>query len=576
MKRNSHDFSSNWMKCEILEFIRYLYSHISCQKAYPEIFHISMANRSVSPPKASLASQTDSDMRFKNSGPSLSNISSLREISFATPKMARSTDSRSSKKLRQPPSSTSRDVDNKNEGLYYEKLQQREENLAIERRKLELAKMRLITDFEKLEAERKAIEDAENDVEGFQRKMMADLSVTGKKSPFIQKMASDLRKHIKQAEVELEKLKNLDPEKGDKNSIQNFQNQQMKVRKLYELMGMMKKEIIDRENDVIQLELSANDHINSIEEQEKYKKEIDERTLIAKNKRDELNELKVEKSDRLEQAHTSLDTAQEKYNEIKLENEKLMKLSIQCDMREKDLKQKKAELEQRRKALNDRQKNRIQLQHNTQDMIEKRNKDISEHPIDPNFDISAFEKEVEKEEKEIKRKLNEFEAKTQQKFSMLQEKKNVLASDITYIKKNLKKAKNIEDLIHELHALQAENANNKRHNDQKQREIEELKGKILPEDIFEQKNQEVQSQMTHILQFEREINNLESKLDGDEDMLDNEEEVMRQIKDEIDSEKKMLQLKEDAANRMLSIYKHQLETSTERYKQLMQTIENST
>ena len=127
----------------------------------------------------------------------------------------------------------------------------------------------------------------------------------------------------------------------------------------------------------------------------------------------------------------------------------------------------------------------------------------------------------------------------------------------------------------ELEEAQKSCSESKKIMDEKNREIEELKSKILSEDEMNRKNEDYKAELKRILNLERELKTLETRIQNDEDQLEADEDSIKQTRSEIDSERKMLQLNTDASNKMITLYKQQYEKATERYQTLLQQIENT-
>ncbi|OHS97871.1 hypothetical protein TRFO_35832 [Tritrichomonas foetus] len=451
-------------------------------------------------------------------------------------------------------------------------MQQREENLAEEKRKLELAKLKLHADFEELERERKALEEEENEINGFNGQMMKDQTELGRQSLYLQKMAADLKKQVEQAQMELEGLQK-NEKKDDQKCQKMIASQQIRVDKLCELMNLMNNEILSTENDVIQMELAALDHKKLVEEAENFKQQIDLRRMKAINKKNQLLELSSQRNAKMSKMEASFDSVKKRLIDAQTERDRLNKIMAQCEARENELNERKDDLNQRQKNLEQKQKDRIQLQQNIRDELEQRQRDLAEHPIDPNFDLHTLEEEVIKEETELSEKVAQFEAKNNQTLSALNEKKEKLTQDIENIKGHINGGKSLEDLMKELKEAQAECSNSKKIMETRQREIEELREKVLSEADISNKNKEIQLESRRIITLEREVNNLQSKVQVDEEAIENDEEAFNETRNEIESETKMIALKEEASNKMLFLYKGQLEQATERYKNLVQQIE---
>lgn len=495
-------------------------------------------------------------------------FSSLSSIS-TTPRATRNL---SRERTRKPPSATTRDQDNQNEGFFYEKLQQREENLAKEKRKLELAKLKLHSDFEELERQRRILEEEENEISGFNQQMMKDQSQLGQQSLYLKKMESDLRKQIEIAERELEGMK----QGGrDPKSLKEITNQQIRVDKLHELMDLMQNEILTRENEVIQMELDAIDHKKNLEKAEKIKKDLEQRKIRALNKKKQLLELTSIRTQNIEQMESSFQLAKRRLAEAQNERDRLLSLSKSYDLEEEEMKAKSEDLNRRRLKIAENKQTRIQLHKEVKEEIAIREKLLAEHPIDPSFDLEAFQMEVEKGEKDLQESILQFETRHNQAISSLQATKDKLIDDINSLKSELSKNKSLEELQKELEEAQKSCSESKKIMDEKNREIEELKSKILSEDEMNRKNEDYKAELKRILNLERELKTLETRIQNDEDQLEADEDSIKQTRSEIDSERKMLQLNTDASNKMITLYKQQYEKATERYQTLLQQIENT-
>lgn len=490
-------------------------------------------------------------------------------VSNITPRSPRNT---TKERTRKPPSASTRDnQDSQNEGFFYEKLQQREENLAKEKRKLELAKLKLHADFEELERLRRNLEEEENEISGFNQQMMKDQSQLGKQSLYLKKMESDLRKQIEIAELELEGMKQND---HDPKALKEIANQQIRVDKLHELMDLMQNEILTRENDVIQMELAAVDHKKNLEKTEKLKKELDARMARALSKKQQLMELTSIRQSRIDQMESSFQAVKKQLINAQAERDRLNELSRSYDLEEAELKAKSEDLARRRSKLDENQKARIALQKEVREELEIRERLLAEHPIDPSFDLDTFQMEVEKEEKDLQESILRFETRHNQTISSLQTKKDKLTDDINTLKNEINSGKSLEELQKELLEAQRTSSESRKVMDEKNKEIEELKSKILSEAEINQRMEENKAETKRIMALERELNSLLSRIQTEEDQLEGDEESIKQARGEIESERRMLQLKEDAANKMINIYKQQYEQAAERYQTLVQQVEN--
>lgn len=540
----------------------------------------------------SLATQTPTRVNFRNKNPSgTSEITVQSTISTRTPKTGptkrhlidsepiqynsvssinttpRSTRSLSKERTRKPPSATTRNQDNQNEGFFYEKLQQREENLAKEKRKLELAKEKLLADFEQLERQRRSLQEEENEISGFNQQMMKDQSQLGQQSLYLKKMASDLKKQIEIAEAELEGMK----QGGrDAKTLKEIANQQIRVDKLHELMDLMQNEILTRENEVIQMELAVVERKKTIEKNEKFKKELEERKIKALNKKKQLMELTSIRSQNIQRMESSYIDAKKRLDNAQAERERLKQLSQQYDQEEEDIKNKLEILNQRKLQLEENRQSRIKLHKEVKEELEIREKLLAEHPIDPSFDLSAFQMEVEKDEKDLQDAILQFETRNNQVVSSLQTRKDKLLDDINALKNELSNNKSLVDLQKELEIAQIQYTESKKTMDDKNRELDDLKSQILSDAEFNQKNEDYKNELKRIQNLEKDLKSLEKKIQEDEDQIEADEETAKQARSEIESEKKMFQLKEDASNKMITIYKNQYEQATERYQTLVQ------
>ena len=550
-----------------------------------------------SPRMRSLATQTPTRVNFRNKNLSGTTEFSVQStVSSKTPKAIpqkrhitdtepvqynsisnlsttpRSTRNLSKERTRKPPSATTRDQDNQNEGFFYEKLQQREENLAKEKRKLELAKEKLLADYEQLERLRRSLQEEENEISGFNQQMMKDQSQLGQQSLYLKKMESDLRKQIEIAERELEGMKQ---GSHDAKSLKEIANQQIRVDKLHELMDLMQNEILTRENTVIQMELEVIDRKKNIEKAEKFKKELEQRKIRALNKKNQLMELTELRSQNIQQMESSYQSVKKRLMDAQSERDRLLQLSNSYDQEEEDIKAKLEDLNRRRLQVEENRQKRIKLHKEVKEELEIRERLLLEHPIDTSFDLAAFQQEVEKDEKDLQESILQFETRHNQAVSSLQGKKDKLLDEISSLKKDLSNCKSLDELQKELEAAQSDCAESKKVMDAKNREIEDLKSKILSEADLKQKDDDYKNEFRRIINLEKELKFLEKRIQDDEDQIEADEETIKNARNEIDSEKKMLHLKEDASNKMINIYKQQYEQATERYQTLIQQIEKT-
>ena len=464
-------------------------------------------------------------------------------------------------------------IDSESDFLLSEKIVQRETNLENEKRKLYLARQKLFEDFEDMEKMKKTLEDEREMMNLFSQGLMLGQSEVGKQSLFLRKIAVDLKNELENAKRELQGLLQ-SGRRNEQSVMKQIETQHIKIQKLQELLNLMNEEIMVRENSVIQMELVALEHKKKLDKTIKFKQQIDQRRIKAEQMKKQLKDLASSRLNSKEKMEERFNAIKQRLAEAHAEKDRIKRMNDQYDQKVADIEKRKKEIEERRKRLNERKEKRIKEHKEVKEELERRLKEIADNPIDPNLDINALQIQVEKEERAIKEKTEQFEIKNNQIRSSLLEQKNKLVTDINSIKDFLNGERPLDELLKELKDGQADNAELLQSIEKRKKEIAELQSLAFTDEELVQKKKEMQNELMKIMELERELKAMSSRLDEEEYAIESSEETIRQTKADMESERKMIVLKEEAADKMVNLLKKQIVSSEERYKSLIQQIEN--
>ncbi|KAH0791278.1 hypothetical protein GPJ56_004898 [Histomonas meleagridis] len=448
---------------------------------------------------------------------------------------------------------------NKN-GLFYQRLMQREKNLSEEKAKLERAKQLLDQDYQ----EYKNAQNGQTETEPYYVDpdkyvhAQIDQPEAGEKSKFLQKFSIDLKFQVEKSEFELSELKRITPDK-EKHQINLLEDKLKELKKLSQLVDNLTL----KEEEVVKSEMSSFEHKTQLNETIKKKNSLEFQKGKILAKKEEI-QTKFNEGEKMNKAFID---AQNELNETILkaeeEQKKYFQLNDELKQKKDNLEKQMNEFEQRAKSLKAKKDKREQIQSERKRNYENKMNEYKNLTEEYSNKIEEIEMQLENTENKFKEEKNKFETKNRLDTLTLQNKINELKQNNNLLQNKINEiGRNDQNIIN----LQKSNKVIKNQNAIKKAQIEKIKNQIFGEEQVPLMEENMQKEYRRIINLEREINNYASKLMKEENEIETEEETLNQKFDELKSEEKMLRIRKINAERFYASFKDQYEAQLKRYK----------
>lgn len=456
------------------------------------------------------------------------------------------------------------------DAFFVEKLKQREIDLAMHRKKLEIAKQRHQKNVEIFESERNRIFACYNNasVEPFQiskkNVTQADIENINKNQDYIRQLFNDIHQQYLFSQKELDDAQNYSQKvAANDNSLENMNTAEKDVKgrkyiveQFKQLLDRINNDTIPRESNVFDLEVKAN--------------RIDDEYQAVLAQKAEINKNLKNAQRKYKNAMKWQNNVESQNKKIKEEN-KLAKESLIDELRyQEELNRREEELKnlenslQEKVASNDVIVKRIQdLRKSTIDMdTQRRSKEANlgstGHNEAPTItELESLKFEVER----AKYRANELEKMIEDmKFDPNSNSK------ISELKDQLVEAK-----IENSQLMETANSISQDDNDElknkvaaKIREIGKLQSMILNEEVLEARSFKIKNDARALFALERSLMQRTATLNYMEEDIENDESAIIQAEDEIKREKNLILTKIAHVDKMLDLYRLQKQDADER------------
>ncbi|EAX93564.1 hypothetical protein TVAG_361190 [Trichomonas vaginalis G3] len=457
-------------------------------------------------------------------------------------------------------------------------LKEREENLKLQRSKLDLAWKKLNEDIAELEEEKKRNEDLKTelrlweDIRGKQQEEAEeDESVLSRTLYELQQHLNLVKKDLficqKKKEILMRKNSEVDP------ILENeIYGKSQTLSTIQQMIDYINNDLTKHENETLQKEEEAKQHQIAILEAEDRHKEIIRRKISAESEKAMLQKRLEELKKQNEVFETNKKAATEKLNAAKEEEKKLDEEDKEIEQKQKDLDEKMKELEELKSKYEELKLEAAQKEIEKRKEEDERLKKIVLQPIE--------DKNVEEDYNTLLIELDLKKSELLQREKMLELEENRIADDfnaqkksledaINYLKENLKNSKEDSEKAEET-KQKADQLNSEIK--EKQNELENLKKEMKTKEEMEKIDKELEAEKKEVDDMEKELSEVLAKLQRDEEETDKEEEELKFNLEKLQNERIVLQEKEKQMNEKLQIYQKELENSQERLVSLTNSI----
>ena len=466
-------------------------------------------------------------------------------------------------------------------------LEEQRKDLEIKKGKLDVEMRKVVDKLNKIERQQEILEDLDDELKYIdsQSSLIGDNRHMNKEAneqrTMLQKIGADIKQHI---EVVIEELQDeavrLRQKTRDQLDIEilrsiekKINDKEVEILTLRELSDALNKEIVTRENEVIQIEQRAIQHQNEIDKVQIRKREL----LYLKMDGERNKEIVLKEIHRI-QREKELVSNRAKFAQTKLDE--ALKESQRLDQLEMHLNQKEESLKVRNQEINEMKmynaKARVTATKNRSFLKEKREikqleemRRLGKEEDEINEAIADLEYKNEFDEKKIATKSRGLAVTKESADKAFNTMKSRLATNIDRINSNVMKRKTHEELLFEIKQAKT-NASFLTANIQtKKREIKEVKILMKPEEQINQMKCELQKRVKSIMIQERETNSDFVNVRQEEEEIEADEEEMRQNFTVLEAEKNLIKQQDAATEAMIQISKERLKDLKKKYQILV-------
>ncbi|EAY00857.1 hypothetical protein TVAG_207600 [Trichomonas vaginalis G3] len=456
------------------------------------------------------------------------------------------------------------------DAYFIEKLKQRELDLAMHRKKLEIAKQRHLKNVEIFESERNRVLACYNNssVEAFaiskKNVTQADMENINKNDDYIHQLYNDIHQQFLYSQKELDDAQNnsqqsnadqQSPEDSTK-AEKDIKGRQYVVEQFHQLLNRIKDEVIPHESAITDLETKAKSNEEELQVLSARKSELDRQLRFTQKKYK--NALKWIESKKKEKQRIE---DQNKHAKLSLIDE--LRLQEELNRKEEELKQSEAALQEKV---------------NANDAIVKHIQDLRKSTIDMDTQRRSNEANLQNTDRKDAPTVTELESL---KFEI--QKANARADEMEKCIEDMKKdplsLSKIAELKDKLEKAKAENtqlletANSISQDDSdelknkiasKIKEIQQLQSQIISEEDLEARNFKLRNEAKSLFSLERSIMQRTASLNYLEEEIENDESALIQAEDELKREKNLILTKIAHTDKMLDLYTLQKQDADER------------
>lgn len=470
-------------------------------------------------------------------------------------------------------------------------LKQQRQNLKLKKEKLASNMQEVEEQLHRIAKQSGIVEDLEesfrlmNSLPIFQmncefKEAHSQRSILAKFGSDLQQQIDFIQSQIDQATYQLkqkkEKEESEEKEEVDTMRIveRKIREQEIQLKQLRAISDALNTEVLSRENEVIQLEMKASEHLNEIKRVKKFNYDLCDkkcRILQQRNKifvqKQLIEEERKKYLERMENANIKISLAIHKSKELD-------KLEEELNEKEKELKKKVDEFTQMKcdrskKKIEEAKKRQVLKQQKERQQLNEM-RYLAKEEDELIYEINEIEFQISSDQKAVDSRYNNLSVTKESKDTNFNLKKSNLLVIVNDYQDKLKDKKTPDQLASEIKAVKEENEKISKETEEKTVEINEIKKKLTPEEKVDEMKKELQKQMKATIIHEREINSQLGAIKAEEREASNDEEEMKRNLSLIEAEISLTKKNDSATTSMLKICKEQAETLRKRYEIYLQ------
>lgn len=470
-------------------------------------------------------------------------------------------------------------------------LKQQRQNLKLKKEKLANNVLEIEEQLHRIAKQSGIVQDLEeslrlmNSLPIFQ--MNCEFKEANSQRSILAKFGSDLKQQIDYVQSEIDeatyklKQKSEKPDSEETEEVdtmrlveKKIREQEIQLKQLRAMSDALNTEVLSRENEVIQLEMKATDHLKEVNEVKKLKHVLYDkkcRLLQTRNKifvqKQQIEEERKAALQKLENANIKLSLAIHK-------SQDLDKLETELKEKEKEIKQKQEEFVQlkcdrSKKKVEEAKKRRILKQKKEAKQLQEM-RYLAREEDELMYEISEIEFQISADQKSVDSRYNNLSVTKETKDANFNMKKSNLMTMVVDIQDKLKDKKTPEELATEIKAAKEKNDQLSKETEEKKAEIGEIQKQLTPDEKVDDIKKELQKQMKATMIQEREINSKLGAIKAEEREASNDEEEMERNLSLIEAEISLTKKNDSATTSMLKICTEQAETLKKRYEIYLQ------